>query len=112
MHQTKSWRCRSVDQDLGRFAQFGRKRHYGVSGACQGRLHRTKKEKKNMSHFEIFVTEGNEMADEMANAGAMLDKGSKGTRKGNYCSARETRGVRSFTVCSQLSLLGRGMERL
>ena len=36
---------------------------------------KTKKEKKNMSQFERFVTEGNEKADELAKAGAMLDEG-------------------------------------
>ena len=39
------------------------------------KAHRTKKDKKEMSHFEKFVTEGNEKADELAKAGAMLDKG-------------------------------------
>ena len=39
------------------------------------KAHRTKKEKKEMSHFENFVTEGSEKADELANAGAMLDEG-------------------------------------
>ena len=28
-----------------------------------------------MSHFEKFVTEGNEKADELAEAGAILDEG-------------------------------------
>ena len=37
--------------------------------------HRTKKEKKDMSHFERFVTEGNEKADELAKEGAVLDEG-------------------------------------
>ena len=37
--------------------------------------HRTKREKKKMSQFERFLTEGNEKADELAKAGAMLDKG-------------------------------------
>ena len=37
--------------------------------------HRTKKENKHMSQFERFVTEGNEKADELAKAGAMLDEG-------------------------------------
>ena len=37
--------------------------------------HRTKKENKEMSHFENFVTEGNEKADELAKAGAMMDEG-------------------------------------
>ena len=39
------------------------------------KAHPTKKEKKEMSHFEKFVTEGNEKADEMAKAGATLDRG-------------------------------------
>ena len=30
--------------------------------------HRTKKEKKEMTHFENFVTEGNGKADELAKA--------------------------------------------
>ena len=39
------------------------------------KAHRTKKEKKGMSHLEKFVTEGNEKADELAKEGAMLDEG-------------------------------------
>ena len=39
------------------------------------KAHRTKKEKKDMSHFEKFVTKGNEKADELANEGAVLDEG-------------------------------------
>ena len=38
------------------------------------KAHRTKKEKEKMTQFERFVTEGNEKADELAKAGAMLDK--------------------------------------
>ena len=38
--------------------------------------HRTKKEKEKMTKIERFVTEGNEKADELAKAGAMLDEGS------------------------------------
>ena len=38
------------------------------------KAHRTKKEKKEMSHFEKFVSEGKEKADELAIAGAMLDE--------------------------------------
>ena len=41
----------------------------------QVKAYRTKKEKNNMSQFETFVTEGNEKADELAKAAAMLDKG-------------------------------------
>ena len=39
------------------------------------KAHRTKKGKKHMSQFERFVTEGDEKADELAKAGAMLDEG-------------------------------------
>ena len=38
------------------------------------KAHRSKKEKK-MTQFERFVTEGNEKADELAKAGAMMDEG-------------------------------------
>ena len=39
------------------------------------KAHRTKKEKKDMSHFERFLTDDNEKADELAKEGAMLDEG-------------------------------------
>ena len=39
------------------------------------KAHRTKTDKKEMSHFEKFVTEGNEHADELAIVGAMFDEG-------------------------------------
>ena len=39
------------------------------------KAHRAKKEKEKMTTFERFVTEGNEKADELGNAGAMLDEG-------------------------------------
>ena len=38
------------------------------------KAHRTKKEKKDMSHYEKFVTESNEKADELAKEGALLDE--------------------------------------
>ena len=41
------------------------------------KTHRTKKEKRDMSSFENFVTESNEKADELANEGALLDEGFK-----------------------------------
>ena len=37
--------------------------------------HRTKKDKKDMSQFQKCVIEGNGNADELTNAGAMLDEG-------------------------------------
>ena len=39
------------------------------------KAHHTEKDKKEMLQFEKFVTEGNEKADELAKAGAMLDEG-------------------------------------
>ena len=38
------------------------------------KAHRTKKDKQEMSHSEMFVTDGNEKADELAKEGAMLDE--------------------------------------
>ena len=39
------------------------------------RAHRTTIEKEKMTQFERFVAEGNEKADELAKAEAMLDEG-------------------------------------
>ena len=39
------------------------------------KAHRTKKDKHEMTHFEKFVTDGNEKADELAKAREMLDEG-------------------------------------
>ena len=39
------------------------------------KAHRTKKDEQDMSHFERFVTDGNEEADELAKKGALLDQG-------------------------------------
>ena len=66
------------------------------------KAHRTKKEKREMSHFEKFVTEDNEKADDLARAGAMLDEGFTAE------AGAETmqQDVRSFAVCSYFSLLG------
>ena len=73
--------------------------------------HRTKKDKKEMTHFEKFVAEGNEKADELAKAVAMLDEGFMAeTRAKTVQQERERRSVRSLEVCSQLSLFGGGME--
>ena len=94
-----------------RFAPSCRAGCCGGSGACQG-AHRTKKDKKEMSQFAKFVAEGNEKADELAKAGAMLDEGFCGGNKNKDNAAREGRGARSVAVCSQLSLSGGGLERL
>ena len=39
------------------------------------KAHRTKKETEKMTNIGRFVTEGNEKADELAKAGAMVDEG-------------------------------------
>ena len=38
------------------------------------KAHRTKKEKEKMTQLGMFVNEGNEKADELAKAGAVLDE--------------------------------------
>ena len=38
------------------------------------KAHRTKKEKEQMTQFGRFIAEGNEKADELAKAGAMMDE--------------------------------------
>ena len=61
------------------------------------KAHRTKKEKEKVTQFQRFVTDGNEKADELAKAGAMMDEGFVGEE---VCK------------CGQLPLFGEGMERL
>ena len=73
--------------------------------------HRTKKDKKEMSQFEKFVFDGNEKADELATARAMLDGGLMAETRAKTVQ-RERRSVRSLAVRSQLSLCGRRMVRL
>ena len=77
------------------------------------KAHRTKKDKKNMTQFEKLSTDGNEKADELAKAGAMLDEGSMAeTRAKTVQQERERRSVCGLAVCRQLSLSGGEMERL
>ena len=75
------------------------------------KAHRTKKEKKEMSHFGKFVTEGNEKADDLAKARrAVLHEGFVVGARAK--PVQQERSVRSLAVRSQLSLLGGGMERM
>ena len=53
------------------------------------KAHRTEKDKKNVSHFEKFVTEGCEKADELAKEGAMCDQGYVAQARAGTFSARE-----------------------
>ena len=64
------------------------------------KAHRTKKDKKKMSRFEKFLSEGNEKAYEL---GQRFHGGSESKDS----AARARRGVRSLAACSQLSLLSR-----
>ena len=58
-----------------KIAQLRRKRKNVGSGACQGAPHEERKRRR--WHFQKFVTEGNEKADDVAKAGAMMDEGFK-----------------------------------
>ena len=62
-----------MDQDLGRVAPFVSKEI--AAEVKRVKPHRTKKDKKEVSQFEKFVTQGNEKAGKLAKAGAMLDEG-------------------------------------
>ena len=96
-----------MDQDLGRVTRPGRQ---GIlMELVNVKAHRTKKEMKNTWHFEKFVTEGHEKADELAKEG---DEGFMAEARAKNCAAGKRGGVRSFAVCSQLPLLGRTMEGL
>ena len=73
------------------------------------KAYRIKKDKKDMSHFEKFVTDGNEKADELAKAGAMLDEGFMAEARAKTVQ-QERKEVYAARI--QLSLLGGGLERL
>ena len=64
-----------------------------------------------MSCLEEFVTEGNENADELAQAGAVLDEGFMAEVRAETVQ-QERGGVRRLAVCGQLPLLRRRMEEL
>ena len=74
---------------------------------------RIKKDKKEMSQFEKFVAEGNEKADELAKAGAMLDEGFMAeARAKTVQQERESGSVCGLAIRSEFSLFGRRVERL
>ena len=81
MHQAKSGRCRFMDENymVGMLVEV---EHV--------KAHRMKKEKKHMSQFERFVAEGNEKADELAKARAILDEGLWSKQEQRPCSRSET----------------------
>ena len=74
MYQAKSRGCRLVDKHLGGTTGDGKKRHPSGSGTCEGTPHKVGR-KEQTTKFERFATEGNQKADELAKAGAMLDEG-------------------------------------
>ena len=72
MHRSESWRCCL-------WITMWEELHLLVSKEIlvdveHVKAHRTKKDKKEVSHFEKFVTECNEKADELAKERAMLDE--------------------------------------
>ena len=76
------------------------------------KAHRTKKDKKTMSQFERFVTEGNEKAVELAKAGAMLDEGFMAEATAETMQQERGEVCAAFAVCGQLPLPGGRMEIL
>ena len=74
------------------------------------KAHRTEKDKKEMPHFERFVTDGNEKADELAKEGAMLDEGLMAQTRAK--TVQQEREEVSLAVHSQPPLLGGGMKML
>ena len=71
----------------------------------------TARRKKEMSHFEKFVTEGNEKADDLAKAGAMLDEGFMVQARAETMQ-QDREEVYAALQKGQLSLFDGGTERL
>ena len=76
------------------------------------KTHGTKKEKKNMSQFEKFVTEGNEKADELAKAGAMLDEGYMAEAKAKTMKQEREEVPAALQYAASFHCLGRTKEGL
>ena len=69
------------------------------------KAHRTENDNKWMLHFENFVTESNEKADELAK-GAMLDEGFMAEARAKTVSpARERRSVRTLQYAASFHCL-------
>ena len=69
-------------------SRLGKNLHFLVSQemlvkVVHVKAHRTKKEKKEMSHFEKFVIEGNEKADDLAKGRSNVGR--------RVCGRRESR---------------------
>ena len=77
------------------------------------KAHRTKKEKGKMTKIVRFVTEGNEKADELAKAGAMLDEGFMAEARAETMRKEREEVVYVALHCvGWLPLFSGGMERL
>ena len=59
-----------------------------------------------MSQFEKFVTEGNDKADDLAIAGAMLDKGFMAEARAKTMQQEREGGAHGIAVCGRLPLPG------
>ena len=62
------------------------------------KAHRTKREREHTTQFEMFVTEGNDKANDLAKAGAMLDEGFMAEARAQEQYSRKER--RCTQLCS------------
>ena len=76
------------------------------------KAHRTKKEKEKMTQIERFVTEGNEKADELAKAGAMLDEGFMAEVRAVTMKREREEVYVALQYAANFLLFSEGMERL
>ena len=73
---------------------------------------RTQKDKKDMTQFEKFVADGNEKADELAKAGAMLDEGFMAETRAKTVQQEREEVYAALQYAVSFSLYDREMERL
>ena len=76
------------------------------------KAHRTEKERKQTSHFESFVTEGNVKADELAKEGAMMDEGFLAQARASTIQQEREEVYAVLQYAASFRLLCGGMERL
>ena len=76
------------------------------------KAHRTKKEKRETSSFEQFVTEGNVKVDELAKEGAMLDEGFMAVVRAEAMQQEREEIYAALQTCGQISLFIGRMEGL
>ena len=82
-------------------------------GTCEGPPHEERK-RKQMTQFERFVTEGNEKADELAKARAMMDEGFMAEARAETMKQEREREEVYVTLqhAACFKCFGGGMERL